>query len=303
MIPTTSQRATIAGLRRRLRCWALLFALTSGISLAPVDQVFAQEAASRSLTVPKLSGYAEISVIDRYIYRGYIVADDGPVIQPYVEIYAELYGSESGWLTSASLKLSLFNSFQVTDSDGREQAEVMRVWYESQIEAGFELILAQQLTASATFLRFESPNGIYGTSNALKFALSLDDEPWLGAFALHPNASWVAPLERNPDEGNYFQVGIAPRAKLLPRSRCPITATLLANAGFGDHDQYVGGHFGFVSGGIRVSAPLAFIPQGYGKWQIAGSAEVYYLGDAGADFTNGGDHVTSVFGASIGAEF
>ena len=83
------------------------------------------------------------------------------------------------------------------------------------------MILAQQLTASATFLRFESPNGIYGSSNPLKFALSLYDEAWLGAFALHPNASWIAPVDRNPDEGNYFQVGIAPRVKLVPRSRYP----------------------------------------------------------------------------------
>jgi hypothetical protein len=293
----------IAALRRRFQRRALLCAIIGVISAASVAEPLAQEAASRSLTVPKLGGYAEIAVINRYVYRGYVVADHGPVVQPYVELYGEFYGSENGWLTSASLKLSLFNSFQVTDGDGREQAEVMRVWYESQLEAGFEFILAQQLTASATYLRFESPNGIYGTSNALKFALRLDDEPWLGAFALHPHASWIAPLNRNPDEGNYFAVGLAPRVKLAPRSRYPVTATLLTNAGFGDHDQYVGGHFGFVSAGVRVSAPLAFIPEAYGKWQIGGSAEAFYLGEAGAEFTNNGDHVTSVFGASIGAEF
>lgn len=263
----------------------------------------AQDAASRSLTWPRPTAYAEVAVSDKYIYRGYIVEDHGPVVQPYVEVFGEIYSSENGWLQSASLRLAVFNSFQPNGAEGRADSELMRAWYETQIEAGMAFILAKGLSVTASYLRFDSPNGAYGGSNAFTLALQLDDEWLLGACALNPRALWTAPLDDNAEAGHYFEVGVAPKTSLASRSRYPVTVALPVNAGFGDRQQYVGRRFGFVSAGVKVSAPLAFVSEPYGKWQVNGSAEIFYLGDTPAEFTNGGDHLTSLFSGSISAEF
>lgn len=57
---------------------------------------------------------------------------------------------------------------------------------------------------------------------------------------------------------------------------------------------YFGQHFGFASAGLKLTVPLAFIPQGYGKWQVGGSAQYFYLGETPANLTNGGDRSTAV---------
>jgi hypothetical protein len=58
--------------------------------------------------------------------------------------------------------------------------------------------------------------------------------------------------------------------------------------------------FGFFSGGVSVSVPLAFIPPGFGKWLIKGGVQVLYLGD-NLKTINDGDR-TQVIG-TVGLAF
>ena len=37
--------------------------------------------------------------------------------------------------------------------------------------------------------------------------------------------------------------------------------------------------FGYFSGGVTVTVPLAFIPPDFGKWLVKGGVTVLYLGD------------------------
>lgn len=267
---------------------------------------FAQDAASPTIVHPGISGYAEVAVADKYIYHGYIAADRGPVVQPYVELFGEFYRS-GGFINSASLRLSVFNSFQPGDGHVSHMGEPLRSWYEVQIEPGIELMLAKAFTFTASYRRFDSPNGAFGSSDGIELSLAADDRAMLGAFALHPRFSWITPLptetRTSSEAGQYFEANLAPTATFGSATRVPVTVTLPIGLGFGDSRYYFGRHFGFLSAGVAATVPLTFVPPELGAWKFGGSATYYYLGRTPADFTNGGDHSTGIFAATVSTAF
>ena len=267
----------------------------------------AQEAIASGLRVPQLSGSVETSVADRYIYHGFVVEDRGPVVQPYLHLDARFY-TGSGWLTSASATLSVFNSLQFHHQEGiTAQNEMLKTWYEAQAEAGFSLTFAEALTFAARYVRLESPNGAFVAGNAVTAGLDLDDERWLGAFALRPRFLWFTPVANgsNPEneKGHYFEVGVAPGATIGKKSPYATSVSFPASVGFGDHHYFVGDRFGFASAGVAVSVPLAFVPKELGSWSVSGSALYYRLGRVPAEFTSDGERNKTVFTATLGAEF
>ena len=150
----------------------------------------AQDAVARGLIAPRVSGYAEVVVADKYIDQGFVVEARGPVVQPYLEVFGQFY-SGAGFLTSASLKLSVFSSLQFHNSGRSNQADPMRTFYEFEIKPGIEVVLAKALTFTTSYRRFESPNDFYGSINSIEFVLALDDSEMLGGFALNPRALWI----------------------------------------------------------------------------------------------------------------
>jgi hypothetical protein len=265
----------------------------------------AQDAVARGLTTPRLSGYAEIAVADKYIYQGFVLESRGPVVQPYIELFGEFYSGD-GFLTSASLSLMVFNSLQFHNSGRSNMADPMRTWYEFEIKPGVQLVLAKQLTFTASYRRFESPNGYYGSANGIELSLEFDDSKLLGKFALNPHVTWIAPLSANyedSEEGHYFEFGIEPSFAIGERSRYPITVALPAIVAGGDQHYYAGRSFGFASAGVRVSVPLAFVPASAGKWNLAASATYYRLGETAAQLTNDGDRNEQLFAGVLSVEF
>jgi hypothetical protein len=268
--------------------------------------VFAQDAVSPGLIWPHLIGSAEISVADKYIYRGYVVENHGPVVQPYLDLSAEFYRG-SRIVNSASLKVSVFSSLQFHKRGLTKSGKPMRWWYELQIEPGIELVFAKDFTFTAIYRRFESPNGVFDSFNEIELALALDDTRFLGSLALHPHVLWAAPVANGHDagaeEGHYFEAGIAPSAAIGKTSRYPVTVELPVNAGFGDSRYYAGEHFGYLSAGVALSIPLAFLPSDYGAWTFGGSATYYYLGRNAAESTNDGQRNDSVFAVTLSTAF
>ncbi|MFN2477180.1 MAG: hypothetical protein ABR526_12675 [Chthoniobacterales bacterium] len=281
------------------------FVLLLNVLFACVGRTaIAQEAVSRGLIAPRLTGYAEVGIADKYLYHGFIVETRGPVVQPYLELYGQFYEG-AGLLSSASAKLAIFNSFQLSHDGRMGISEPLRSWYEAEIKPGIELTLAKELTFTASYRRFESPNGAYGSSNGLEFALTFDDTRLLGAIALHPHALWIAPLDfgSNASEGHYFEAGVTPSVVLGGGPRYPLTASFPVTLGFGDQRLYSGRNFGFASAGLSLSVPLAFVPEGMGKWTFATSGTYYRLGTTAAEFTNNGSRDTGQVAGTLSVGF
>ena len=266
----------------------------------------AQDAASPRLRLPKLSGFVEVVVADRYIYHGYVADDHQPVVQPEFGIQAQFYEGK-GWLTSASFVFTVFNSVQFYDQGVSTKNQPLRSWYEAQFEPGIAIGFANTLTATAKYIRLESPNGAFLTSNALQLELELDDERWLGAYALHPSFTWFAPIkigsESGTEEGHYFELAIEPEHTMNEKSKLPVTVSFPFAVGFGDKHYYAGRHFGYFSAGFSATIGLGFIPEAYGSWSVGVSGTLYRLGQTPAELTNAGDEYETVVAATISTEF
>jgi hypothetical protein len=301
--PPTKTQACLARASRRARC---VRGIVSLCVTAFAGSANGQEAVNTGLRAPKLSGSVEVAVANRYVYHGYVVEDRGPVVQPYLCLAAEFYSGD-GALSSASAILGVFNSLQFHHAGISAQNEMLRTWYEAQIEAGVSLTFAEALTLTAQYVRLESPNGAFVAGNAVTLGLELDDERWLGAFALRPRFLWFTPVLAQPDledeKGHYFEVGVAPGATIGKQPAYAASVSFPITVGFGDHHYFLGERFGFVSAGVAVSVPLAFIPKGFGSWSISGSALHYRLGRVAAGFTSGGERDKTVFAATLATQF
>ena len=268
-----------------------------------IETAPAQDAVAPKLE-PRFSGSAAVGVADKYIYHGYILENQGAIIQPEFEVLARFYSGE-GILTKASWRLYVFSSFQTHESRDEKTDAMIHAWYEVQVETGIVLELAKHFTFSASYVRFESPNHAFIASNAAEFILSVDDSEWLGAYALYPHVSWFRPFPggwQSSDEGSYFEFGIEPERSFGKNER-KVTVSFPIAVGLGQKRYYLGEHFGFFSAGIAVTVPLAFIPSQWGEWNFGVSGTYYRLGRAVADWTNSGVRDESAFTLTLGTEF
>jgi hypothetical protein len=233
-----------------------------------------------------ITGDIGVNVVSQYVSRGLIFENQGGIIQPYADLYFQVYKSE-GFLSKASVNIGIWDSFQSRHTDageavgrgtGRSDASSTRSWYESDFTAGLALTFAKVFTFTPSYFVFFSPNDGFNTFQGLNLNLAVDDTQWLGKFALHPHATVLFELENKAgngeDEGVYYEVGIAPSAPIGP-----LTFTLPVTAGFGSHDFYARNRgFGYVSASAQLAYALKFMPACLGTWTVQGSATYYYLG-------------------------
>ena len=279
--------------------WLLAFVAAAFL----IETAAAQDAVSPELQ-PRVSGSAQVGITDKYIYHGYVLENQGAIIQPEFEVLARFYAGD-GVLTKASVRLYVFSSFQTHESRDEQVDAMIRSWYELQVEMGIVLELAKHFTFSASYVRFESPNHAFIAVNAAEFILSVDDSDWLGAYALHPHVSWFRPFPGgwdSSDEGSYFEFGIEPE-RAFGKSERPVTISFPIAVGLGQKRYYLGEHFGFFSAGVSVSVPLAFIPSSWGEWNFGLSGTYYRLGRNVANWSNGGVQDESLFTLTFGTEF
>ena len=105
------------------------------------------------------------------------------------------------------------------------------------------------------------------------------------------------------EEGHYFEFRIEPGFELSKGARYPLTVSFPVTAGFGDYHHYGDKSFGFASAGLTVSVPLAFLPESCGKWNLAGNATYYRLGQGPAGVTNNGNRDEHRFAGVLSVEF
>ena len=99
--------------------------------------------------------------------------------------------------------------------------------------------------------------------------MSYNDAKLLGPFALNPSFLVAFELDGQADAGSqkgvYAQIGIAPGYTFFAESAYPLAVSVPLAVGLSLSDYYEFGTgsdetFGYFSGGVSVSVPLAFIP-------------------------------------------
>ena len=231
-----------------------------------------------------------------YFFRGIKQETEDLILQPYGEVSFKLV-ENAGALTALSLTGGIWNSLQTgpTGSDSPTASDP-KIWYEFDGYVRLSAVLWEDLTTYALYTAYISPNNAFGTVQELAFGVGYNDAKLLGPFALNPSFLVAFELDgqadAGADKGIYAQIGIAPGYTFLADSAYPIAVSVPLAVGLSLSDYYEFGTgsddtFGYFSGGVTVSVPLAFIPPTFGKWLVKGGVQVLYLDDNLTAINNG----------------
>jgi hypothetical protein len=247
----------------------------------------------------RLSINAGVDWTSAYFFRGIKQETEDVILQPYGELTFKLV-ENAGALTSLSLTAGIWNSLHTgpTGSDSVTASDP-KVWYELDGYGKLSAVLWDDLTTYVLYTAYLSPNNVFNTVQEVAFGVGYNDAKLLGPFALNPSFlvafEFDGQADAGRDKGVYGQIGIAPGYTFLAESAYPLAVSVPLAVGLSFKDYYEFGTgsddtFGYFSGGVTLSVPLAFISPEFGKWLVKGGVTMLYLGD-NLKAINDGDQV------------
>lgn len=249
------------------------------------------------------SGGADVTTA--YFFRGILQERDGFIIQPYAELGVSLHKGE-GPLSGLSLFGGFWNSIH-QEATGASTTE-LDVLYEQDWYGGLQLQLFDgKVTSRAFYIAYTSPNDAFATVQEVDLNASLDDSPWLGAFALNPSILFGFETENTAfgtERGQYMELGVNPGLDLIESDTYPVRLSFPQKVGTSLDDYYEvtddnEDFFGYYSGGIKLSVPLAFIPEDYGAWSASGGVQFMVLGRNTGDLNDEDFWTVGTWGISM----
>ena len=233
-----------------------------------------------------------------YFFRGIKQETEDLILQPYGGLSFKLV-DQAGALTALSLTGGIWNSLHTgpTGSDSVTASDP-KLWYEFDGYVRVSAVLWEDLTTYALYTACQ-PQRPLRHRPGVAFGVTYNDAKLLGPFALNPSFLVAFELDGQADAGTakgvYAQIGIAPGYTFLAESAYPLAVAVPLAVGLSLSDYYEFGTgsddtFGYFSGGVTVTVPLAFIPPDFGKWLVKGGVTLLYLGD-NLKTVNDGDEV------------
>jgi hypothetical protein len=224
--------------------------------------------------------------------RGLIVQDEGVVYQPLALLFADLYKGD-GWLNNVKLTVGCWNSIH-SKADPAPNTTTPH-WNEFDFIAGLSTTVFKDITFSATYLLFVSPNDAYESPSNLELQLSYSDHilenltPGVGKFSVNPYVKLFIELENkatvSTTESSYnFELGFNPKYTFDFYPISIETPTFITFPGNGFYSE--NGDPGLITTGAKVTVPLKFIPQKYGSWSVYGGVQYYHIYNDGIALGN-----------------
>ncbi len=252
-----------------------------------------------------ISGDIGIDMVSQYIARGIPLEDQGAILQPYIDLSFKVYEGD-GFVTKVSVDLAFWNSFHSRGTRATAGSTTQK-WFEADFVAGLSVFLGKNLAVSPYYHAYLSPNDAFANAHDVGIRLAYNDADLLGPLSLKPYVLVQWDVEgtsgNGGDEGVYYEIGISPGFQAGP-----LAITFPIKAGFGSDGYYAGDEsFGFVSGGVNVEYPLAFMPECLGSWSVRGYGTYYYLGEGTEDSSvpdvRESDNSEWVFGGGLRVAF
>lgn len=241
-------------------------------------------------TASRIHGFADFRINTQYITpRGLVAVESSPQFQTLFGLVFNLYSDDAGFINSVSLVGGIWADLNphpdksvVTGADVVSEVDVF---------AGFSVKFAKNFEAAYTIQAWTFPDLTENnveinpeTEYNMDLKLSYNDTDLLHDFALHPyiDIFWnfagdSSPVVSQANVGKnyntfYVELGIAPSYTLKALPDLPITFTLPAYFSIGD-SAFWGrtttgerSNLGVASVGLKISAPLNFIPKDFGSW-------------------------------------
>jgi hypothetical protein len=256
----------------------------------------------------RFSGSMGVDFTNAYIFRGIMQEDDGFIAQPWAELDYNVYSSETGFLRDVTIGAGVWNSFH----SEKTLAENAPTWlYETDWYPVVYLGLPAGLTLTTYYYFYTSPNDAFQTAQELNFKLAWDDSEAFGRFAMAPWVNLAIETRRTafgPDEGVGLQMGVEPTLYSVEHESYPVSFTFPVELGLAIDDYYedeTGSEnaFGYLSWGLKVSVPLAFVPKELGEWSFSVAGKGFYFSDDLAAVNDGGDDLQAVVVGSFGVSY
>jgi hypothetical protein len=264
--------------RLTTRTLIIVFALFASLTIRAQDAVTPHSGPAvvgRGLRLPEAVSYG---------YPAFVIGGQ-PLSRQWVS-FAEFYPGD-GWLNRVLFGLSPFVQ-TVSGQDGLRLTDLSGSWYRPQIQSAVDRNVTQNFMVGTSYdpaQTFDAPYQFV----AFAFGSRARPDDFLrpGVSAVRPASVWASTVENyNEKGGSHFEAGMSAQFVFRRHSRYPVTVTLPANVSVGDDPYYISHKFGYISGGVNVRIPLAFIPSRYGKWSARTSADVCYFGSTAAEFVN-----------------
>ena len=279
---------------------ATVLAPTSGFAGVEASDGKKQVVAPEAPVQSWITGDIGDTVTNEYISRGIVLENQGVINQPYLDLFFKVYEGK-GFINSVSVQLSFWSSIH-TKSRFAGAGSTTKNWYEFDWDPGITMTFLKNWTYTVQYFEFDSPSDSFQPARSINQTIALNDSDMMGTFALHPHVTVLAEIPGDGragtgnHEGWYFEQGIAPSYTLMPKSEYPITLTFPITGGEGTKEFYSlqapapaasrqGTNFGFVSAGVTVSVPLAFVPKQIGSWTASAGYTAYYIGEAVASLS------------------
>lgn len=283
----------------------VLGALTALALPAATTIAHADEAAAVTPPPPPSRTHALVNFefSDKYLTpRGMIVQNEGLVFQNLVLGFFNLYSGDSFSATLVGGVWNCFGSGKLADNSGNPTS-----WYEIDPIAGLSFGLGKYATLDVTYTAFNMQIFNIPFSEHLETKLSFKDAELLGKFALNPYVLLWTELHNKAvantdgsraDESFYFDIGIAPSytfgdsgVKLEAPCRVLLAESDFYGTGAGSHSAV-----GLYELGLKASAPLKFMPAGYGNWSAHLGVKYMAFQDDNLRATQGRSETYQVFG-------
>ena len=252
-----------------------------------------------------VSGIMQLDVTNAYFFRGIKQERHGVQIEPWAELYVNLYKSDDGLLRSASVGGGIWNSFQ---SERTGAVEYPQWLYETDFYPLVALKFAGGVGLTTTYYFYTSPNGAFNTTQELNFKLNWDDSEAFGKWSMQPWVNFAIETQNTSfgtHSGQGVQMGIAPT--LYKTENGSFTLTAPCELGLAIHRYYEtasGGEntFGYGNIGLLASFPLKFIPEGAGAWTFSIGGKYYAFSET-LENVNDGKSTYPVGTASLSVAF
>jgi hypothetical protein len=268
---------------------------TWGLTLLALATFTPARAAGQTPTAAATRGDATLTggveFLNAYFFRGLRQDDTGLITWPRLAFVLGVYDG-TGVVKNVSVMAGSRNSLHtgMAGSDGPSGEP----WYESDIRAGVQLILAGAMSVDASYTAYTSPNGMFTTVKEVSFGLAGDERAALGRVPLRPYALVAFELDTAPgvgqadggfDAGTYLEVGAAPR---VTPGALEIAIPVKVGLSLGGYYELAGHDhtFGYFSTAAIVTVPLG-PPTKFGAWNVHGGVEYQVLGDMTKAINNG----------------
>lgn len=234
-----------------------------------------------------LSLSAGTDFVTSYVFRGYIISDTGFIAQPWGQVNAAAYKSDSLTITPY---VGVWNDFQGTIPAGTSS------WVESDLYGGVDFGVGD-FTLGAIYTFYTYPGNGFSEVQELGFKATYNDakltEQASIPFAFKPYAAWYFETADPAGKHQYAEIGMNPSYTFKDT---PVTITVPVAFGFSPSGYYTksdgsNAPFGYVSIGGFVSYALP-LPAKWGAWSVYGGATYYNLA-AYSEQTSDGHNATS----------